>query len=153
MARIDFTAIHEATASFCNAMAGFKKDLFEAANAQRKELLDLYQRMTNTQADIEEFGSIMNEVAGVLSDVADECQDISEKIDTAITNGFDAVPECSYEVYVDTCEVCGLDITAEQEYTEGELGYVHVHCLDNVDEAQTADESEDAFEKDELPVT
>lgn len=152
MARIDFTAIHEATASFCNAMAEFKRDLFDAADAQRKELLDLYQRMTNTQADIEEFGGIMEEVAAVLSDVADECQDISEKIDTAIANGFDAVPECSYEVYVDTCEVCGLDITAEQEYTEGELGYVHVHCLAVDGEAQTADESEDAFEKDELPV-
>ena len=153
MARIDFTAIHEATASFCNAMAGFKKDLFEAANAQRKELLSLYRRMTNTQADIEEFGSVMNEVAETLGKVADECEDISEKIDMAIIDGFDSVPEGSYEVYVDTCEVCGQDVTAEQEYTEGEFGYVHVHCLANAGEAQVADESEEAFEKDELPVT
>lgn len=155
MTRFDFTAIHEATASFCNAMAAFKRDLFETANEQRKDLLALYRAMAGTQADIEEFGSIMGEVAAVLSDVADECQDISEKIDTAITNGFDAVPECSYEVYVDTCEVCGLDITAEQEYTEGEFGYVHTHCLAAEGEAQVADENEneDVFEKDELPVT
>ena len=153
MARIDFTAIHEATASFCNAMAEFKKDLFGAANEQRKELLSLYQRMTNTQADIEKFGDIMDEVATTLSDVVCECQDISEKIDMAILDGFDSVPEGSYEVYVDTCEVCGQDVTAEQEYTEGEFGYVHVHCLANAGEAQVTDESEGTFEKDELPVT
>lgn len=153
MARIDFTAIHEATASFCNAMAEFKKDLFGAANEQRKELLSLYQRMTNTQADIEKFGDIMDEVATTLSDVVCECQDISEKIDMAILDGFDSVPEGSYEVYVDTCEVCGQDVTAEQEYTEGEFGYVHVHCLANASEAQVTDESEGTFEKDELPVT
>ena len=153
MARIDFTAIHEATASFCNAMAEFKKDLFDAANAQRKELLGLYQRMTNTQADIEEFGSVMNEVAETLGKVADECEDISEKIDMAIIDGFDSVPAGSYEVYIDTCEVCGQDVTAEQEYTEGEFGYVHVHCLANAGEAQVTEETEDALEKDELPVT
>lgn len=153
MARIDFTAIHEATASFCNAMAEFKKDLFDAANTQRKELLTIYQRMTNTQADIETFGDIMDGVANTLSNVVCECQDISEKIDMAIINGFDSVPAGSYEVYVDTCEVCGLDVTADQEYTEGEFGYVHVHCLANVGEAQVTEESEEAFEKDELPVT
>ena len=153
MARIDFTAIHEATASFCNAMAEFKKDLFGAANEQRKELLTIYQRMTNTQADIETFGDIMDGVANTLSNVVCECQDISEKIDMAIINGFDSVPAGSYEVYVDTCEVCGLDVTSEQEYTEGEFGYVHVHCLANAGEAQVTDESEGTFEKDELPVT
>lgn len=160
MARIDFTKIHEATASFCNAMADFKRDLFGTANEQRKELLDLYQRMTDTQADIEVFGGIMDDVSASLNDIAVDCQNISEKIDAAIANGFDAVPECSYEVYVDTCEVCGLDVTAEQEYTEGDFGYVHTHCLAE-NGAQTADESknenenedEDVFEKDELPVT
>lgn len=153
MARIDFTAIHEATASFCNAMADFKKDLFDAANTQRKELLSLYRRMTDTQADIEEFGDIMDKVADTLGKVADECEDISEKIDTAIIEGFDSVPEGSYEVYVDTCEVCGLDVTADQEYTEGEFGYVHVHCLASAGEVQVSEEGEDALEKDELPVT
>ena len=153
MTRFDFTAIHEAATSFCNAMAEFKKDMFDAANEQRKELLSLYQRMTNTQADIETFGGIMDEVAGMLGKVADECEDISEKIDMAIIDGFDSVPEGSYEVYVDTCEVCGQDVTAEQEYTEGEFGYVHVHCLANAGEAQVTEESEDALEKDELPVT
>jgi hypothetical protein len=153
MARIDFITIHEAATSFCNAMAEFKKDLFEAANAQRKELLSLYRRMSNTQADIEEFGSVMNEVAETLGKVADECEDISEKIDMAIIDGFDSVPEGSYEVYVDTCEVCGQDVTAEQEYTEGEFGYVHVHCLASAGEAQVTDENEDVLEKDELPVT
>lgn len=153
MTRFDFTAIHEAAASFCNAMAEFKKDMFDAANEQRKELLSLYQRMTNTQADIETFGDIMDKVATTLSKVSEECEDISEKIDMAIIDGFNSVPEGSYEVYVDTCEVCGQDVTAEQEYTEGEFGYVHVHCLANAGEAQVTDESEDAFEKDELPVT
>jgi hypothetical protein len=153
MARIDFTAIHEATTSFCNAMAEFKKDLFDTANAQRKELLTIYQRMTNTQADIEAFGDIMDGVATTLSNVVCECEDISEKIDMAIIDGFDSVPEGSYEVYVDTCEVCGQDVTVEDEYTEGEFGYVHVHCLAKAGEAQVTEESEDAFEKDELPVT
>ena len=153
MARIDFTAIHEVTASFCNTMAEFKKDLFDAANTQRKELFNLYQRMTDTQTDIETFGSIVEEVATTLDKVAEECQDISEKIDTAVFEGFDSVPKGSYEVYVDTCEICGQDVTSEDEYTEGEFGYVHAHCLASAGEAQVSEEGEDAFEKDELPVT
>lgn len=155
MPRINFTPIHETIASFCNTMTAFKRDLFETANEQRKDLLALYKDMAGTQADITELGSLMGEMSITLSDIEHECESISEKIEAAIDNGFDAVPECSYEVYVDTCEVCGLDITAEQEYTEGEFGYVHTHCLAAEGEAQVADENEneDVFEKDELPVT
>ena len=153
MTRTDFTPVHETIASFCNTMAAFKRDLFETANEQRKDLLALYRAMAGTQADIEEFGALMGEMSTVLSGIEHECESISGKIESAIGDGYDAVPECSYEVYVDTCEVCGLDVTAEQEYTEGEFGYVHTHCLAAEGEAQVADENEDVFEKDELPVT
>lgn len=153
MTRTDFTPVHETIASFCNTMAAFKRDLFETANEQRKDLLALYRAMAGTQADIEEFGALMGEMSTVLSGIEHECESISGKIEAAIGDGYDAVPECSYEVYVDTCEICGLDVTAEQEYTEGEFGYVHTHCLAAEGEAQVADENEDVFEKDELPVT
>ena len=150
--RIDFTNFESAIKTFTDEALNLQKQLFEQANAQRLELLAIYQALNDSAADITKLGDMMDEMAGNLLDVRDTCEHVVEKIEGALDFGYDQVPQCSFQHYVDTCEVCGLDIMVDQEYTEGELGLVHAHCL-VAEEETTEPVEEEIFEKDELPTT
>jgi hypothetical protein len=153
--RANFTNFENAIQAFANEALNTQKQLFECADSKRVELLAIYKDLIDCQADITKFGDMMNDLAGVLIGMNETCVRVADKIGGALDFGYDQVPTCSFESYVDTCEICGLDITHEQEYTEGENGLVHCHCLNSVAEVEETVESneEEVFEKDELPTT
>ena len=151
--RANFTNFENAIQTFANEALNMQKQLFECANSKRVELLAIYKDLLDCQADITKFGDMMNDLAGVLIGMNDTCVRVADKIGGAIDFGYDQVPTFSFESYVDTCEICGLDITHEQEYTEGEQGYVHCHCLQCDSVEESVSDEDDVIEKDELPVT
>ena len=124
MARIDFTSLRETAHSFMASMEGALTDLLGIANGQRKELLSLYQRMADTQADIKEFSEITAEVAETFDAITDVAEDVAVKVSTAIEGGADLTPDCNYEDLAEFCDECGRAITNDEDYTEEAGGYV-----------------------------
>ena len=124
MARIDFTSLRETAHSFMASVEGALTDLLGIANGQRKELLSLYQRMADTQADIKEFSEITAEVAETFDAITDVAEDVAVKVGTAIEGGADLTPDCNYEDLAEFCDECGRAITNDEDYTEEVGGYV-----------------------------
>ena len=124
MARIDFTPLRESAQSFMASMEGALTDLLSTANGQRKELLSLYQRMADTQADIKEFSEITAEVANTFDDITDVAEDVVVKVGSAIEGGADLTPACDYEDLADFCDECGRAITHDEVYTEDAGGFI-----------------------------
>ena len=124
MARIDFTSLRETAHSFMASVEGALTDLLGIANGQRKELLSLYQRMADTQADIKEFSEITTEVAETFDAITDVAEDVAVKVGTAIEGGADLTPDCNYEDLAEFCDECGRAITNDEDYTEEAGGYV-----------------------------
>jgi hypothetical protein len=153
--RMNFTNLENAIKTFTDEVINCQKQLFEQANENRRQLLAIYQNLMDNSADITKFGDMLSDTACALFDVNAVCEHVVDKISGALDFGYDQIPQCSFENYVDTCEICGLDIMHDQEYTEGENGLVHSHCLDSATKVEETVESEEeeAFEKDELPTT
>jgi hypothetical protein len=150
MARIDFTSLRESAYSFMTSMEGVLTDLLGTANAQRKELLSLYQRMAETRADITEFSEIAAEVANTFDEASNVADDIAMKVGCAIEGGADLTPDCSYEDLADFCDECGRAITHDEDYTEEAGGFVLcADCHPIEDEEELEEELEDETEDGE----
>jgi hypothetical protein len=142
MARIDFTSLRESAQSFMASMEGALTDLLGIANAQRKELISLYQRMADTQADIKEFSEITAEVAETFDAITDVAEDVVVKVGNAIEGGADLTPECNYEDLAEFCDECGRAITNDEDYTEEAGGFVlcaDCHPINDEDELEDED--------------
>jgi hypothetical protein len=123
-------------------MEGALTDLLGIANAQRKELLSLYQRMADTQADIKEFSEITAEVAETFDAITDVAEDVVVKVGNAIEGGADLTPECNYEDLAEFCDECGRAITNDEDYTEEAGGFVlcaDCHPINDEDELEDED--------------
>ena len=114
--RTDFTNLRNALDNLLAVMEHTAADLLGTANQQRRELVELYARMSDTQADISEFGEMMSEAAGAFDDISDVCSDTAVKIVDAIESGCDRVPECNYEDLVEFCDECGRAIVDGENY-------------------------------------
>ena len=150
MARIDFTSLRESAQSFMASMEGALTDLLGIANAQRKELISLYQRMADTQADIKEFSEITAEVAETFDGITDVAEDVAMKVGNAIEGGADLTPECDYEDLADFCDECGRAITNDEDYTEEAGGFVlcaDCHPINDEDELEDEDGEQMTFEE------
>ena len=151
MARIDFTSLRESAQSFMASMEGALTDLLGIANGQRKELISLYQRMADTQADIKEFSEITAEVAETFDAITDVAEDVVVKVGNAIEGGADLTPECNYEDLADFCDECGRAITNDEDYTEEAGGFVLcADCHPINDEDELEDEDDEQITIDEL---
>ena len=150
MARIDFTSLRESAQSFMASMEGALTDLLGIANAQRKELISLYQRMADTQADIKEFSEITAEVAETFDGITDVAEDVAVKVGNAIEGGADLTPDCDYEDLADFCDECGRAITNDEDYTEEAGGFVlcaDCHPINDEDELEDEDGEQMTFEE------
>lgn len=114
--RTDFTNLRETLDNLIAAIECTAADLLDTANQQRRELIELYSRMSATQANISEFGEMMSEAASVFDDISDVCSNTAVKITDAIESGCDRVPECNYEDLVEFCDECGRAIVDGENY-------------------------------------
>jgi hypothetical protein len=132
----DFTNIRTALDNLLAVLDSATADLVGTANAQRKELLDLYGRMQETNADLNEFGSMVGEVGAAMLDIEELCEDVATKAQNVIEGGLNETPGVNYEDFVGFCETCGNEILAGEEYSyDDDNGFVCGDCL-NTDAEQ-----------------
>lgn len=133
----DFTNLRESIATFTDAVTSIYAGLLHDANEQREEFIDLCTRMDETRADILEYGKMLGDLAVVLDETNDKCQDIATKITTVIYEGVDATPSVPYEEFVDFCDNCGSEILVGDEYTvSGGNWYTCPVCIQLEKEAE-----------------
>jgi hypothetical protein len=140
--RTNFDELRTFAHDFAAKMEDTLADMLSVANAQRRELIDLYGRMNATRGDLLEFAEITDELAMVFDGIADAATDVSYKIDTAMSDG-NFVPECNYEDLVDFCDECGRAITNDEEYTEEAGDFVLCANCHPIDEDEELDEESD----------
>ena len=141
--RTNFDELRTIAYDFAAKMEDTLADMLSVANAQRRELIDLYGRMNATRGDLLEFAEITDELAMVFDGVTDAATDVSYKIETAMCDGGNFVPECNYEDLVDFCDECGRAITSDEEYTEEAGGFVLCADCRPIDEDDELDEETD----------
>ena len=147
--RTDFTNISNALTNLVNAIADAHNALLEKANAERKEALALYARMNETKEDLDALAKIAGNAAAELAGVDTVATEHAIKIYDAITEGFDAIPECDYEDFYDFCYDCGACLTYEDKAevtVDGEV--LCANCLENYGVTDEVDEDETAVETD-----
>jgi hypothetical protein len=134
----DFTNIRTALDNLLAVLDSTTADLVGTANAQRKELLDLYGRMQETNADLNEFGSMVGEVGAAMLDIEELCEDVATKAQNVIEGGLNETPGVNYEDFVGFCETCGNEILAGEEYSyDDDNGFVCGDCLNTDGEQLT----------------
>lgn len=127
----DFTNIRTALDNLLAVLDSATIDLVGTANAQRKELLDLYGRMQETNTDLVEFGSIVGEAGAAMLNIEEMCEDVASKVQSVLEGGIDETPVANYEDFVGFCETCGNEILVSDEYDHDEDGeLVCGDCLD-----------------------
>lgn len=112
----DFTNIHNALNNLLTVLDSTASGLVDTANAQKKELLALYDRMQETNKDLAEFGSIVGEAGATMLDIEELCEDVVTKAQNAIENGIDETPSANYEDFVGFCDTCGNEILVDEKY-------------------------------------
>ena len=150
MARIDFTSLREAAQNFMASAEGTLTDLLGIANGQRKELISIYQRMADTQADIKEFSEITAEIAVTFDGITDVAEDVAMKVGNAIEGGADLTPDCDYEDLAEFCDECGRAITIDEDYTEEAGGFVLCADCHPINDEEPEDEDGEQITFEEL---
>ena len=138
--RTDFTEVRATLNAFLTTMEDTLGQLVSDANAQRRELLSLYQRMEDTRADMLELSDIADGAAMVLDGIFEVGHDITSKIALAIDSGREGVPSCNYEDFLDFCDGCGNPILKNEIFTvcDGEM-YCPT-CADALPDTDTDDQ-------------
>lgn len=146
--RTDFTNLRTTLFAALDAVEEVVHGLVRTANDQRKELLDVYRRMHDTNADLCEIGSIISDVGSTLLDVSELADDVSDRMIEAVECGADRVPDIDYEDVADFCDVCGRAIAYDEPYDETASNWVTcADCLSVPDE-DTDDDVVDATDDD-----
>jgi hypothetical protein len=126
----DFTPIRNALDNLLAVLDSATADLVGTANAQRRELLDLYGRMQATNADLIELGSIVGDAGAAMLNIEEMCEDVASKAQNVIEGGLDEIPAADYEDFVGFCETCGNEILVSEEYDrDGDGELVCADCL------------------------
>lgn len=135
MARVDFTDIRTTMETLVGQIGAYAEGLRNTANEQRKELRELYQRMTDTRDDLLEMGEITDAIATDMMKVSAQVCSVAEKVDD-VFGGAEFLPDCDYEKLVDFCSDCGRAISEDDPYdvTDG-----WVVCADCADKRATED--------------
>lgn len=93
-------------------------ELHEKANRQKDELHNLLSQMVDTKAEIAEVAKIMAKFASDISDISEVLTSTAVKIEDAIEDPTNYLPECNYEDLIGWCEDCGKELTINSDYTE-----------------------------------
>ncbi len=123
----------------------FKDEMFEKANAERKEYIDLRNRMTETHETLTAFSQVCADAGDTLINMGADILPVATLVGNTL-NG-DEVPTVDYEKYRGVCVDCGEDISIDDDYgynDEGEL-----LCPDCADLFYAIEEDEDKEDEDE----
>lgn len=126
--RNDFTPIQNAMNALVDAVVSMHASLLARANAERKELLDLYTRMRETEADLAELGKIIGDTRSKLEVVEEVAVDHGMLVRDTIYGGLDLVPTCDYEHFVGFCDECGATLTDETPFEDTVDGTLCLDC-------------------------
>jgi hypothetical protein len=132
--RNDFTPIQNAMNALVDAVVSMHASLLARANAERKELLDLYTRMRETEADLVDLGKMIGETRQKLEVVEEVAVDHGMLVRDAIYGGLDFVPTCDYEHFVGFCDECGATLSDEIPFEDTVDGALCLDCALGEDE-------------------
>lgn len=143
----ELTNLRESLNNFKAMMEEAFNELLDTANQQRREFLDLRDRMSRTHAEITELGEIMNGAVDTFDLIDYQCDSIAERIADAIESGAARVPTCNYEELVEFCDECGKPISNGDPYIYTATGeYLCADCAgkDDTTDDDCADQPTDA---------
>ena len=132
--RNDFTPIQNAMNALVDAVVSMHESLLARANAERKELLDLYTRMRETEADLVDLGKMIGETRQKLEVVEEVAVDHGMLVRDTIYGGLDFVPTCDYEHFVGFCDECGATLSDEIPFEDTVDGMLCLDCAIGEDE-------------------
>lgn len=150
----DFSPIREALRHLTETFETAMHELLNDANDQRRELIDLHQRMYDTNMDLHELAEIAGAGADALIEIDDCCTDVAEKAELVRREMLDFVPNHNYEEFVDFCAECGGEILVDTDYDIDENGNtVCSFCASPADAEDEVEVDEDESEVVELAET
>lgn len=132
--RNDFTPIQNAMNALVDAVVSMHASLLARANDERKELLDLYTRMRETEADLVDLSKMISETRDKLQVVEEVAVDHGMLVRDAVFGGLDFVPTCDYEHFVGFCDECGATLSDEMHFEDTVEGMLCLDCALGEDE-------------------
>jgi hypothetical protein len=153
--RHDFSNLREAMRHLAETFETAMHEMMNEANEQRRELLDLHQRMYDTNMNLHDLAEIAGEGADMFIEIDEACSDVAEKAELVRRDMLVSVPVHNYEEFVDFCAECGGEILVGHDYDIDENGNsVCTFCAKpEEDEAEAEDEVETDVEDVELAET
>ena len=152
--RHDFSNLREAMRHLAETFETEMHEMMNEANEQRRELIDLHQRMYDTNMSLHDLADIAGEGADMLIEIDEACSDVAEKAEFIRRDMLDSVPVHNYEEFVDFCAECGGEILVGHDYDIDENGdSVCVFCAKPVEAEGEVVEVEDKAETVELAET
>ena len=140
MSNYNFTNVHNALSALLEEIKLAQRELLFQANAERQELLGLYERMHGTHNNLKELGSMSTEASLVLNEIGSTSDTYASFVNDVIEDGYDAVPECNYEDFVGFCSECGETITKAAHYVETEdAELLCANCTDSKADTETTE--------------
>ena len=118
----DFSDLREAMRHLAETFETAMHEMMNEANAQRRELIDLHQRMYDTNMSLHNLAEIAGEGADMFIEIDEACSDVAEKAELVCRDMLDSVPVHNYEEFVDFCAECGGEILVDHDYDIDENG-------------------------------
>lgn len=128
----NLTNLRESLNNFKSMMEQAFSELLDTANEQRREFLELRDRMSRTHSEITELGEVMRGAVDTFDLIGYQCDTTAERIADAIESGAARVPTCNYEELVEFCDECGKPIANGDPYIYTATGeYLCADCAGN----------------------
>jgi hypothetical protein len=128
------------------SVADFKTQMFEKANAERKEYIDLFSRMTETHETLTSLAQVCSDAGDTLIHMGADILPVASLVGDVLDG--DNIPSIDYEKFMGVCEDCGKDISVDDDYSYNDEG--DLLCPDCANLYYAIDEDEDEDEE-EIP--
>lgn len=139
----NLTNLRESLNNFKTMMEQAFSELLDTANKQRREFLDLRDRMSRTHSEITELGEVMRGAVDTFDLIGYQCDSTAERIADAIESGAARVPTCNYEELVEFCDECGKPIANGDPYIYTATGeYLCADCCSGNDDEEAPVEAD-----------
>ena len=142
--RTDFTKFHETLAAFAAMARETMSNMLAQANDQRKEMIDLCNRMGDTRDDLAEISDAFFGVGREMLCLAVTSGEVSEAVNDTLECGIDRLPDINYEDVAEFCDECGRAIGSDEEYDVDAGNWVICADCMGTDDEEEDDETDPA---------